>query len=115
MPEALGAMVMARAASQISETSSVAAQRAPKFACRDDGPAEHLGELAIAVRNEFRLANTITDHAILESLQQVMRVEPRQRWLVLLTSPLGKAIAALGRDLNTALGFVLAQLPKRSS
>ena len=92
------------------------AVRAVKFACRDDGPVQHLGELVIIVRNEFRLANTMTDNAILESLKLVASpATPRDRWLALFKSPLGSAIAALGRDLNTAMGFVLAQLPKQSS
>jgi hypothetical protein len=90
--------------------------RQVRFSTRDEGPVAHLGELAIIVRNQFRLAGSMSDAAILESLRLVMQeTDMRARWLALFASPLGEVIRRHGRDLNTSLGFVLAKLPAQES
>lgn len=80
------------------------------------GPADHLGDLALAFRDEFKLDGVIAETAILSSLQAVAaEAAAPERWLALFNSPLGAALRVRGRDLNTAMGFVLAQLPKKAS
>ena len=80
------------------------------------GPADHLGDLALAFRDEFKLDGVIAETAILSSLQAVAaEAAAPERWLALFNSPLGAALRSRGRDLNTAMGFVLAQLPKKPS
>lgn len=79
-------------------------------------PIEHLGDLALAFRDEFKLGGTIDETDILASLQLVARESAASdRWLTLFNSPLGAALRSRGRDLNTAMGFVLSQLPKAPS
>lgn len=80
------------------------------------GPADHLGDLALAFRDEFKLGGLIEEMAIVASLKAIAD-EPAapERWLALFNSPLGAALRARGRDLNTAMGFVLSQLPKKPS
>lgn len=80
------------------------------------GPADHLGDLALAFRDEFKLDGVIEEMAILSSLQAVAtETAAPDRWLALFNSPLGAALRSRGRDLNTAMGFVLSQLPRRPS
>lgn len=80
------------------------------------GPAEHLGDLALAFRDEFKLGGLIAETDILASLQLIARQpEASERWLALFNSPLGAALRSGNRDLNTAMGFVLSQLPKTPS
>ncbi len=113
--DTLGRLALERIAEQQPHVA-LPALRQVKFARRDDGPALHLGELAIIVRNEFRLADTLTDHEILQALQTVTaETSARDRWLALFNGPLGSAVSGQKRDLNTAIGFILAQLPVRQS
>jgi hypothetical protein len=77
-------------------------------------PAAHAADLALLLRDEFRLGGDGAD--ILASLAAVMRASSaRERWLVLFNSELGRRLMAQHRDLNTAFGFVLARLPNRPS
>ena len=114
--ENLGTLVLERAGIPSPSTTAESAVRGVKFARRDDGPVLHLGELAIIVRNEFRLADRMSDIEILGSLQGVMAAQTRRaRWMALFTSELGGVISRQQRDLNTAMGFILAQMPTRQS
>ena len=114
--ESLGALALRSIADQANDIETASAPRGLKIARRADGPAEHLGDLAIIVRNEFRLADVMPDATILRALSAVLaETTPRGRWLALFNSDLGRAIANQKRDLNTAFGFVLAQLPQRPS
>lgn len=79
-------------------------------------PAEHLGDLALAFRDEFKLGGVIAETDILTSLQLIAGQDTASdRWLTLFNSPLGEALRSRHRDLNTAMGFVLSQLPKKPS
>lgn len=79
-------------------------------------PVEHLGDLALAFRDEFRLDGVIAETAILSSLKDVAdHAGAPERWLALFNSPLGAALRSRGRDLNTAMGFVLTQLPRKAT
>ena len=76
-------------------------------------PAEHLGDLALMLRDEFKLGGVTSETDILASLQRIVaETEASERWLALFNSPLGRGLRVRGRDLNTAMGFVLSQLPK---
>lgn len=82
----------------------------------DREPAEHLGDLALAFRDEFKLHDLIGETDILASLQLITGQDTASdRWLTLFNSPLGAVLRAGNRDLNTAMGFVLSQLPKKPS
>ena len=71
-----------------------------------------LTELVPQIIATFRLEGVIPGPMVLACLQAVAnRADPRERWLTIFNSPLGIALAAPGRDLNTALGWVLAALP----
>jgi len=71
-----------------------------------------LTELVPRISETFRLDGVLPGTMILACLQTIAnRTDPRDRWLVIFNSPLGIALAAPGRDLNTALGWILAALP----
>ena len=71
-----------------------------------------LTELVPRISETFALDGVVPGPMILGCLQTISsRANPRDRWLAMFNSPLGIGIAAPGRDLNTALGWVLAALP----
>ena len=71
-----------------------------------------LTELVPKIIETFHLQQVIPGPMVLACLQTIAnRADPRDRWLAIFNSPLGIALAAPGRDLNTALGWVLAALP----
>jgi hypothetical protein len=71
-----------------------------------------LTELVPRISETFSLAGVLPGPMILACLQTIAnRTDSRDRWLAMFNSPLGIAIAAPGRDLNTSLGWVLAALP----
>ena len=73
-------------------------------------PAEHLGDLALMLRDEFKLGGVTPEADILASLQRIVgETDAPERWLALFNSPLGRGLRARGRDLNTAMGFVLSR------
>ena len=75
-----------------------------------------LTELVPRIIATFALQGVIPGPMVLACLQTIAnRSDPRDRWLAIFNSPLGIALAAPGRDLNTALGWVLAALPAARS
>jgi hypothetical protein len=75
-----------------------------------------LTELVPQISTTFGLQGVVPGPMILACLQTIAnRVDPRDRWLAIFNSPLGVALAAPGRDLNTALNWVLAALPPARS
>lgn len=71
-----------------------------------------LTELVPRIIETFSLQGVIPGPMVLACLQAIAnRVDPRDRWLAIFNSPLGIALAAPGRDLNTTLGWILAALP----
>ena len=75
-----------------------------------------LTELVPQIMQTFALEGVIPGPMVLACLQTVAnRADPRDRWLSIFYSPLGIAVAAPGRDLNTALGWILAALPAARS
>lgn len=75
-----------------------------------------LTELVPRLAETFSLAGVLPGPMILACLQTIAaRADARERWLAMFNSPLGIAIAAPGRDLNTSLGWVLAALPPARS
>ena len=75
-----------------------------------------LTELVPRIIETFSLQGVIPGPMVLACLQAIAnRADPRDRWLAIFNSPLGIALAAPGRDLNTALGWILAALPPARS
>ena len=75
-----------------------------------------LTELVPQIIETFALQGVLPGPMVLACLQTIAnRADPRDRWLAIFNSPLGIALAAPGRDLNTALGWVLAALPAARS
>ena len=75
-----------------------------------------LTELVPQIIETFALQGVLPGTMVLACLQTIAnRANPRDRWLAIFNSPLGIALAAPGRDLNTALGWVLAALPAARS
>ena len=75
-----------------------------------------LTELVPRIIETFELAGVVPGPMVLACLQTIAnRSDPRDRWLAIFNSPLGIALAASGRDLNTALGWILAALPAAKS
>jgi hypothetical protein len=75
-----------------------------------------LTELVPQISETFSLAGVVPGPMILACLQIIAnRADPRDRWLAIFNSPLGIALAAPGRDTNTALNWVLAALPPARS
>ena len=75
-----------------------------------------LTELVPKIIETFHLEGVVPGPMVLACLQTIAnRADPRDRWLAIFNSPLGIALAAPGRDLNTALGWVLAALPPARS
>ena len=75
-----------------------------------------LTELVPQIIETFCLEGVLPGPMVLACLQTIAnRADPRDRWLAIFNSPLGIALAAPGRDLNTALGWVLAALPPARS
>ncbi len=75
-----------------------------------------LTELVPRIIETFGLTGVIPGPMVLACLQTVAnRSDPRDRWLAIFNSPLGIAVATPGRDLNTALGWILAALPAARS
>lgn len=75
-----------------------------------------LTELVPRIIETFSLEGVIPGPMVLACLQAIAnRADPRDRWLAIFNSPLGIALAAPGRDLNTALGWILAALPPARS
>jgi hypothetical protein len=99
--------------------SATAHSKAGRPAWSPEDPLEmrlSLTELVPRITETFALVGVLPGPMILACLQTVAnRADPRERWLAMFNSPLGIAIAARGRDLNTALGWVLAALPPARS
>jgi hypothetical protein len=75
-----------------------------------------LTELVPQISATFALAGVVPGPMILACLQIIAnRADPRDRWLAIFNSPLGIALAAPGRDMNTAISWVLAALPPARS
>ena len=75
-----------------------------------------LTELVPRIVETFKLDGVLPGPMILAILQTITsKADPRERWLSAFNSPLGIALAAPGRDLNTALSWVLAALPPARS
>lgn len=75
-----------------------------------------LTELVPKISTTFELEGVVPGPMILACLQTIAnRTEGRDRWLAIFNSPLGIALASPGRDLNTALSWVLAALPPARS
>jgi hypothetical protein len=75
-----------------------------------------LTELVPRISETFSLEGALPGPMILACLQTITsRVDARERWLAMFNSPLGIALAAPGRDLNTTLNWVLAALPPARS
>ncbi len=75
-----------------------------------------LTELVPKISESFSLEGALPGPMILACLQTIAsRGDARERWLAIFNSPLGIALAAPGRDLNTALNWVLAALPPARS
>jgi hypothetical protein len=75
-----------------------------------------LTELVPRISATFGLDGVVPGPMMLACLQVVAnRADPRDRWLAMFNSPLGVALAAPGRDTNTALNWVLAALPPARS
>ena len=71
-----------------------------------------LTELVPRIIATFHLESVVPGPMVLACLQTIAnRSDPRERWLAIFNSPLGIALASPGRDLNTALGWILAALP----
>ena len=71
-----------------------------------------LTELVPRISETFQLEGVVPGPMILACLQTIAaHSNPRERWLSIFNSPLGIALAAPGRDLNTALAWILAALP----
>ena len=78
----------------------------------------HISLLSIVsdLRSGFELGPHISADDALACLKDIVAVaSKRERWLTAFKSPLGAAIVAAGRDLNTTLGIVLAALPAARS
>ena len=75
-----------------------------------------LTELVPRISETFSLEGALPGPMILACLQTIAsRADARERWLAMFNSPLGIALAAPGRDLNTTLSWVLAALPPARS
>ena len=75
-----------------------------------------LTELVPQIIKTFEIEGIVPGPMVLACLQTIAnRADPRERWLAIFNSPLGIALAAPGRDLDTALGWVLAALPAARS
>ena len=75
-------------------------------------PELSLTEMVQDIRAGFGLEDLIDDAAVLHSLTYIVAgAQARERWVRAFSSPLGRALAANRRDLNTALGAILALLP----
>jgi hypothetical protein len=71
-----------------------------------------LDRLANDIRWRFGLNDFISQADVVASLTYVVATTaPRQRWIRAFSSPLGRALVAAKRDLNTALAAVLSLLP----
>jgi len=71
-----------------------------------------LTELVPHIIETFQLEGVLPGTMILACLQTIANhSNSRDRWLAIFNSPLGIALASPGRDLNTALGWILAALP----
>lgn len=76
----------------------------------------HLAELVDVVRRELAIDSAFPDAAILASLQTIARrSDPRERWRAAFESNLGHWLALKGSDLNTALGVLVALMPRPTS
>jgi hypothetical protein len=75
-----------------------------------------LTELVPQISATFGLEGVVPGPMILACLQIIAnRADPRDRWIAIFNSPLGIALAAPGRDMNTAVNWVLAALPPARS
>jgi hypothetical protein len=75
-----------------------------------------LTELVPQISETFGLQGVVPGPMILACLQIIAnRADPRDRWLAIFNSPLGIALASPGRDMNTAINWVLAALPPARS
>lgn len=71
-----------------------------------------LDRVANDVRSRFELNDYISQADVVASLADMLATTvPRQRWLRAFGSPLGRALIAAKRDLNTTLATVLTLLP----
>ena len=76
------------------------------------GPALHLAELLPVIRSRLALDPMLSDDHILASLAEIaVKGDRRERWRTAFNSTLGQWLALAGRDLNTALGLLLALVP----
>jgi hypothetical protein len=77
------------------------------------GEADEDDDLISLARERLELDGGVSDVAIAASLAQISsKGDPRARWLAAFGSPLGKHLAAQGRDLNTALNLLQALAPR---
>ena len=78
----------------------------------DDGPATTLAQVVPLVRSRLRLDGDVSDATIVGALAAITaRSDQRGRWMAAFNSDLGQALAAHGRDLNTALRVLIALAP----
>lgn len=69
-----------------------------------------------ALRQKLQIDEDISDVTIAATLAAIAaRGTARERWIAAFTSPLGKALATRGADLNVALNTVLAFAPPAAS
>jgi hypothetical protein len=102
-------------ATSISHASSTTSVSASRPTWSPESPLEmrlSLTELVPQISATFALGGVVPGPMILACLQTIAnRSDPRERWLAIFNSPLGIALASTGRDLNTALNWVLSALP----
>ncbi len=101
---------------QTNVTDEVSAREsAPDFGISETGTAVELSltEIVTDIRMAYRLDGVISAADVLASLTAIVAAgTDRQRWVRAFSSPLGRALIATGRDVNTALGSILARLPR---
>ena len=109
----VSAVIMSVMSTNQANASSFAPASRPAWSPESPLEMRHsLTELVPKISATFGLEGVVPGPMILACLQTIAgRGEARDRWLAIFNSPLGIALAAPGRDLNTALSWVLAALP----
>lgn len=81
-----------------------------------DGPPSTLAQIVPLVRARLKIGGDIADETVIAALAAITACSDlRGRWMAAFNSELGQALAASGRDLNTALRVLTALAPEARS
>ena len=82
----------------------------------DEGPPSTFAQIVPLVRARLRIDAGISDETMIAALAAITaHADQRGRWMAAFNSELGQALAATGRDLNTALRVLIALAPEARS